>query len=100
MQKNGWTALFFAVLATDLKVLEYLVKTEKVDMAYKDRVKTTALLKLTAMVTVLQEGYTVEGIAKTLNPAALQYLPKVCGTICTASYCKAFLLSREAKAAI
>jgi len=37
-QENDWTALFFAVEGHHDKVLDYLLRSERVDVTHKDKV--------------------------------------------------------------
>lgn len=72
----GWTALYFAAIAPDHRVLEYLLKCGDVELTYRDA-----------------EGYSVEDIARGLNPPALALISGY-GRVCSTMYvlCRYLLL--------
>ena len=83
MQAFKWTALFFAVNEGRTEVLDYLLRSRRVNVKHVDNVRFTVYSHcFTCNTDLLQLGHSIVDLARKVNPDALEYLSK-CHTVCT-----------------
>ena len=76
MQAFKWTALFFAVNERRPEVLDYLLRSGRVDVKHVDDVRSyiPAECYFTCNTDLLQLGHSIVDLARKVYPDALEYL--------------------------